>query len=869
VKHRGKLKIFLGYAAGVGKTYAMFKDAQNRLSEGIDVVIGYVETHERMETKKLIDGIEMVPRKEIPYKGITLTDLDLEALLQRKPQLAIVDELAHINSPNQRHPKRWQDVKELLDEGINVYTTLNVQNIESLNDTVLQIIGNPIREKVPDMLLDKADEIVLIDISPEELRRRLKEGKVYVPKKFEASFQEFYKIGTLNALRQLAMRRVAMAVDSKMRAYMESKSIPGPWPANERLLVCLGPSKLSEKLVRSTKQIASELKAEWFAIYVENPKHRSLRENEQEQLLKNFKLAGELGAQVVSIPGDNIADTVVEYAKKYNITKIIAGKPLCPKWKEIIKGSIVDQIIRRSGSIDVYVVTTSDNNINFSLPSVDKPRLNHRKNYLLSIGLVILATAIGVPIHWLISPTNLVMLYLFVVVWAALYLGRGPSIVASVTGVLAFDFFMVPPRHTFVVHDSEYIITFIGLLSVGLIISNLTASAREQAQVAQKREVHTIELYELSRDLNTVGDLKGLGQKLFQRLENIFFCELAFYVSEKNGTLKLKIKSDKFVVYEKLDEITKWVYEHGITAGIGTDNFHSFNAQFIPLKASEKTVAILVVVPKDIKQFNSIDNSRLLDAYVMITAMAVERVLLTQEAKEMEMLKITEKIQSALLNSISHELRTPLSSIAGVLSTLKETTDEQRSYIRINEETKTELIDTAWGEALKLNRLVGNLLEMTRLESGAINLRAELNDIQELIGEVVRQMADRVIDREVSINIPDNLPLVKVDFVLMSLVLSNLIDNAVKYSPSGSPIDIKVHHSSKTIKIYISDRGMGIPSDERERVFDKFYRIRKEEGGGTGLGLSISKGIVEAHGGYIWADERDGGGTVVTISLPL
>lgn len=637
----------------------------------------------------------------------------------------------------------------------------------------------------------------------------------------------------------------------------------------ERLLVCLGPSKFSERLIRATKKIALETKTEWYAIFVETPKLR-LTPEQQEQLLRNYKLVRELGAQVIAVPGENIADTVVEYAKKYNISKIIAGKPLLPRWKEIIRGSIVDQIIRRSSPIDVYVITTSEGKNEFALPSLRRQSLlgMDTKKYLISVGLVILATAIGVPIHWHIAPTNLVMLYLVVVVCTALYLGRGPSILASFLSVLAFNFFMISPHHTFVVNDSEYIITFFALLSVGIIISRLTSSVREQSQVAQKREIHAIELYELSRDLNKVSDLHGIGEKLFLHLQSIFPCEIALFIQQNNSTIKLCMKSDGFIEREQEMERVVWSYKNGKATGLESKNLPGYSVMYLPLKIATKVLGILALELDAREQIISIENRRLLDAYVMITSMTMERVLLTQEAKDMEMLKITEKVQSALLSSISHEFRTPLATITGILSSLQEASKVKERKFSFDEDTKNELIDTAWGEALKLNRLVGNLLEMTRLEAGSLIIKLELNDVEELISEVVRQLSDRTGNNEIIFNIPDDLPLIPFDFVLLSIVLSNIIDNAVKYSFPNTSIEIRALNKRDNLVISVADRGMGIADGQNKRIFEKFYRIKQDESGGTGLGLSISKGIIEAHGGQIWARSRDGGGSIVAFSLP-
>ncbi|MBI3944139.1 MAG: sensor histidine kinase KdpD [Chloroflexi bacterium] len=859
---RGKLKIFLGYAAGVGKTYTMLDAARQRQIQGTDVVIAYVETHGRAETEALLEGFEIIPRKRLEYRGTNLTEMDVDAVLVRRPALALVDELAHSNVPGSRHPKRYQDVEELLAAGIDVYTTLNVQHLESLNDVVAQITGVKVQETMPDRILDEAESLELIDLPPEELRQRLEEGKVYVPDQAARATRMFFRQGNLTALRELTMRRAARRVDDQMRAYMQARAIPGPWAATERLLVCVSLSPLSERLVRAGRRLADSLNAEWFAVYVETPDRARLSEREQDRMARTLLLAESLGARTTTLPGQSVAEAIISYAHSHNITKIIAGKPVRPRWLDIVRGSIVDQIIQQSGEIDVYIIS--------SVPKPDHPGYtpvsglrSPWNQYLQSILLVTGAALLGELIRPFIHPTNLVMLFLLSVLIAAVRWGRGPSIFVSILSVLIFDFFFVPPRLTFAVTDTQYLITFAGLLAVGVVISTLAARAREQADSAQRREAQTAALYALSHDLAAAVGRKAIVESIIAHVNQTFSREVAVFLPE-GESLVFVSASPGFTFGQDEYAVATWAYRHGQEAGRGTDTLSAADARYHPLKTASGIMGVLAVERVNSKTLLTPEQRRLLDAFANQAALAIERAKLAEEAGHAQLLQETEKLQTALLNSISHDLRTPLSSITGSLSGLL---DKDAVY---DEMTRHELLKTAHEEAERLNHLVGNLLDMTRLEAGAMKITKEPYDVQDLIGAALQQVANRLGNRPVNVDLPDGLPLVPMDFVLISQVLINLLDNAIKYSPAHIPIDISVRQVNNQMQIQIADRGPGIPADDLTRVFDKFYRVQPSSKiSGTGLGLSISKGIVEAHGGRIWADNRSGGGAVVTFSLPL
>jgi two-component system sensor histidine kinase KdpD len=856
---RGKLKIFLGYAAGVGKTYAMLEAAHQRQAEGMDVVVGYVETHGRAETEALLARLEVIARHEVTYRTTVLPEMDVDALLARRPQLALVDELAHTNVPGSRHPKRYLDVEELLAAGINVYTTMNIQHLESLNDVVAQITGVIVHEKVPDSVLDDADTIEVIDLPPPELLQRLKEGKVYVPEQAARAIQLFFRMGNLTALRELALRRTAERVDEQMRAYMETRAIPGPWPAGERLLVCISSSPLSERLVRAARRLADELKAEWYAVHVETPGDAGMSFANTEQITRILHLAEELGAKTVTVPGAKVADTILEYARQHNVTKIIAGKPVRARWRELWRGAVVDRLIRYGGDIDVYVVSGEGEQRPPVGPAPRKPR-RAWQGYAWSAALVAAITAIGVPIHTVISPTNLVMLYLAAVVAAALYLGRGPAVLTSVLGVLAFDFFLIEPRLTLTVADTEYIFTFIGLFAVSLVVSTLAARAREQAEAARQRQAQAIALYELSRDLAITSELDSILQVVIRHVSETFSREATILLPASDA-LAQRASSPGFVLDENGLAVASWSFRQGQPAGRGTDTLSAAAVRCIPLKTARGVVGVLSVKPLDLITHLLPEQRRLLEAFASQAALAIERAELAEQAQQVQLARAAEELQRALLNSISHDLRTPLVAITGTLTSLEE------EGACLEEPAQRSLITMAREEAERLNRLVGNLLDMTRIEAGALRATEEPCDIQEVIHAALDRLGGRLDCRPVTLQAP--AVLAPMDFVLMVQVLFNLLDNALKYSPPDTPIAVHARVTDAALEIAVLDRGEGVPTVDLPRIFDKFYRVRRPAGSnGTGLGLAICKGIVEAHRGRIWAENRPGGGLIVTVALP-
>ena len=883
---RGKLKIFLGYAAGVGKTYAMLEAAHQRRAEGVDVVIGYVETHHRAETEALVADLEIIPRHPIEYRGITLEEMDVDAIVARQPQLVLVDELAHTNAAGSRHPKRYQDVEELLAAGLDVYSTLNIQHLESLNDVVSQITNVVVRETIPDRVLDEVTDIELIDLPPDELLQRLHEGKVYIPEQAARAIEEFFRKGNLTALRELTLRRAAERVDDQMRAYMRTRSIPGPWAARERLLVCVTAHPISERLVRAARRLADELNAPWTVLHVEVPHDVRLNAEQREQLSRTLRLAEELGAKTVQRPGQSATEMILDYARRHNITKIVIGKPLRPRWIEWLRGSVVEQLTRHSGPIDVYVISGDPGD---APQPVSRNWVPHRpwRRYAASAALVVVPTLIGELIRPYISPVNLVMLYLPVVVLVAVYLGRGPAMLASLLSVLAFDFFLVPPRLTFAVSDTEYLLTFSGLFIVGVVISTLAVRVKEQAEAASAREVQTSSLYSFSRDLTAAVTLDEIVSIIVMHLSENFSRQIVVLLPE-NGQLELSGYTPETIRDEnnqqafssaftrvanssappQLDEseraVAIWAYEHGLPAGRDTDTLPAAKVRYLPLKTSRGVVGVLGVQPHDTTTHLTTEQRLLMEAFANQAALAIERVRLADETQQARLQIETEQLRNSLLSSVSHDLRTPLAAITGAASSLMDGEDS------LNPIARHEMAQTIYEEAGRLNRLLRNLLDMTRLESGALHINKESQPLEEVIGAALSRLEEALADRAVNIQLPDDLPFVPIDSVLIEQVFINLLENAIKYTPAHSPIDLSASQVGASIEIEVADRGPGLPAGDEQRIFEKFYRApASQNGSGVGLGLTICRGIVEAHGGRIWAENRSGGGAVFRFTLPI
>ena len=858
---RGKLKVFFGAAAGVGKTYAMLEAAREQHDDGVDVVVGYVELHGRAETEALLEKLELLPRRNVEYRGTTLPEFDLDAALARRPTLILVDELAHTNAPGCRHAKRWQDVVELLEAGIDVYTTVNVQHVESLNDVVAKITGVVMRETVPDSVFERADEVELIDLPPDDLLQRFREGKVYVPGQAQEAVANFFRKGNLIALRELALRRTAERVDAQMRVYRREHAIDRVWPTAERVLVCVGATPYSTRLVRAAKRMADQLGAEWIAATVETPAHLRLPPEARDAVVQTLRLAEQLGAQTITLTGATMSEALLAYARDRNVTKIVVGKPTRTRWQRFVFGSIVDALVQGSGDIDIYVISGGREDGTPVAPVRRGALPTDWSAYGRAAGVVAIATAVS----WLLPPvserSNLVMVYLLGIVIVAMRTGRGPSLLAAVLSVAAFDFFFVPPYFTFAVSDVRYLFTFAVMLIVGLVISGLTVRTRTQAEAAEHREQRTAALYAMSRELAGTRGVDDLVAIAIRHIAEVFRTQVVVLVPGGGGTLR-PASGGQFDLDGNELAVGRWVYEHRQPAGLGTNTLPGSSALYVPLIGSTGAVGVLGVRPSDPHAMDVPERLHQLETFAAQTALALERARLAAEAQDAEVRIETERLRNSLLSSVSHDLRTPLAAITGAVTTILDGG-------RLEAATRHELLESVRDEAERLNRLVQNLLEMTRLESGALQLRRELHPIEEVIGAALGRFAKPLGTRRVTTRVPPDLPLVAIDDVLVEQVLINLLDNTLKYTPPTSPIDIIATATDRNVTVEIADHGPGLPPGEEDKVFDKFYRAHAVGGRGAGLGLAICRGIVRAHGGRIWAQNLPGGGVAFLFTLPL
>jgi two-component system sensor histidine kinase KdpD len=873
---RGRLKIFFGATAGVGKSYAMLEAAQRQRREGVDVVVGYVELHGRPETEALLEGLECLPTMRTDHRGLDLTEFDLDAALARRPQLLLVDELAHSNHPGARHPKRWQDVEELLGAGIDVWSTLNVQHLESLKDVVAQITGIDVRENVPDQVFAEADEVELVDLPPDDLLERLAEGKVYVPDKARQAAHGFFRKGNLIALRQLALRATAERVDAAMREYRDRHAIVKPWAAGERLLVCVGPDPLSARLVRSARRMAAALNAQWLAVYVETPALARLPQAARDPILKTLKLAEQLGAETANLSGESVAATVLEFARQRNVSKIVVGKPLRNRWRERLKGSLVDELIRQSGAIDVYVITGDAQDA----PVAQRPRLqrnSHWPAYLKSLLVVALATVVCSQMSGRFERTNIVMIYLLGTVGVAARFGRGPSVMAALLSVCLFDFLFVPPKYSFAVSDTQYLITFGVMLGTALLISHLTAIGKRQARVARQRERRSAELYALSRELSRRRTLEELAKFLCRHVVASVEGEAAVLLPDADGRIqdpthfcdrgvaRSEASMSRYPVPGNDLGIAQWAFDHRVKAGLATDTLASAGAIYLPLNALKRCIGVLGLRPNDPQQLQIPEQMHLVEALVNQAAVAMERVQLAEAAQEAGVRVESERLRNVLLSAISHDFRTPLATIIGSASTLRDSAPEL-----LDGKRRKVLLDTLLHEAERMNRLIGNLLDLTRLSEGRLELRREWFAIDELIGAVLTRLGPLLARHPVSLHVADELPLLRGDEVMIEQVLSNLLENAARHTPEGTAVEISADVRDSAIEVAVRDHGPGFPAGEETRVFDKFHRANVESAqSGFGLGLAICKAIVEAHGGSIGAAKAPGGGAEFRFTLPL
>ena len=865
-EQRGKLKIFLGAAPGVGKTYEMLQTARRRKAEGVDVVIGVVETHGRKETEALLEGLEVVPRRRVTYQGHTLNEMDIDAVLARRPGLVLVDELAHTNAPGSRHPKRYHDVEELLGAGIDVYTTVNIQHLESLNDVVAQITRVRVRETVPDRIVDAA-EVEVIDLTPDDLMQRLREGKVYIADQAERALKHYFSPGNLTALRELALRRAAQRVDAQMLTYMQEHAIAGPWAAGERLLVCVSEQPGDAQLVRYTKRVADRLHSPWTAVYIETSRHTRLSEAERDRVAEALRLAERLGAQTLTIPGQRIADDLLAYARDNNATQIIIGKSTRSRWFEMLHGSVVHDLLRRSGDIGVHVISGTGEAVASSAVAT-RPVAEQFDPvpYLVSTGLVAAALGVAELIAQFVTLPNISLVFLAAVLASAVQFGAGPSIASAVLSVLCYNFFFLPPLYTFTIADPANVVALFFFLIVAVLTSSLTARTRTQAVIAQRQARTTSELYSFSQKLAGIAKLDDLLWATAHQIAVMLKVEVVILIPEGDG---IAVRAG-FPPEDELDAAdlaaARWCWDHNQSAGRGADTLPGAKRLFLPLRTGRGPVGVLGINRKAPGPLFTPDERRLLDALSDQAAVAIERTQLAEDIDEARVLAETERLRSSLLTSISHDLRTPLASIIGTITSL-------RSFGKLyDDHTRDDMLATAQEEAERLNRFVANLLDMTRIDSGAIELRREMTDLSDVVGSALQRCSRVLADHRVAVTLAPDLPMFPLDFVLTEQVLVNLLDNAAKYAPKGTTVEIDARAAEGDVVIEVRDEGPGIPDEDLERIFDKFYRVRSgdRQRAGTGLGLAICRGFVEAQGGTIHAANRIGrSGAVFTIRLPV
>jgi len=871
-EERGRLKIFLGAAPGVGKTYEMLETAQAKRREGIDIVVGVVETHGRRETEAMVAGLEIVPRRQIDYKDRLLDEMDLDAILARRPKIVLVDELAHSNAPGSRHAKRYLDVEELLAAGIDVYSTLNIQHVESLNDVVAKITRVRVRETVPDSIVDRADDIEVIDITPDDLIQRLQQGKVYVPRTAERAIRHYFSPGNLTALRELALRRTAERVDEQLLTHMQANAISGPWAAGERLLVCVNEDATGAALVRYARRQAERLRARWGAIHVETSRALRLTEAERDRIADTLRLVERLGGEAVTAPGRDVAETVVEHARANNVTHLVIAKSRRSRWSELLRGSVAHSLIRRAGDISVHVIAANSGDP--IPPKTVKTAPSGRETflwwpYVAATGYVAAALGVGHVLHRVLALNNMALVFLTAVLASAVTGGLAPSLYASVVSVLAFNYFFLPPLYTFTISDPENIVALFVFAVVAVIASNLTARVRAQAVTARARVKTTEDLYLFSRKLAGVITMDDLLWATAYQIAAMLKVHVVLLLPEGESVAVRAGYPPEDVIEDADLAAAIWAWENNRPTGRGADTLPGAKWLFLPMRTGRGLVGVVGIdtggAGARTGSFLTPDQRRLLDALIDQAALAIERVTLAEDVDRAKLAAETERLRSALLTSISHDLRTPLASILGSATSLK-------SYgPMLDDAARLELTSTIQEEAERLNRFIANLLDMTRLESGAIRPRADAVDLSEVVGSALERVGRILAGHRVTMDLAADLPMVEIDAVLFEQALFNLLDNAGKYAPAGSLITVRARAEPGRVRVEVLDEGDGIPPEDVERIFDKFYRVHAQDRqrAGTGLGLAICRGFVEAMGGTITAaNRRDRSGAVFTLTLP-
>jgi two-component system sensor histidine kinase KdpD len=970
-EQRTRLKIFVGAAPGVGKTYAMLQAARERLADGVDVAVGVVETHGRPETEALLQGLEVIPRRTVEYRGQRLQEMDLDAILARRPALVLVDELAHTNVPGSRHPKRFNDVQELLDAGIDVYTTVNIQHLESLNDVVAQITGVRVRETIPDGFLDRADEVKLIDLSPEELIQRLREGKVYVPQQAERALRNYFRPGNLTALRELALRETAEHVDDQMQAFMRTHAVAGPWAVAERIMVAVGGGALSERLMRAARRMAERRNAPWLAVFVETPRFLRLPDADRERVPKVLRLAEQLGAEAVSIPGLDVADELISYARQRNVTEIILGKPLRSRWRELWRRSIVDRIIRQSGTIDVRVITGTDDDLRPAASAAAPRPAASPARYVLASGLVGAAALVAAALTSLLPLDDPGMIFLAAVLLTAVLAGLGPSIFAAFLGLLVYDFFFVEPRLTLTVTKPQDLLSLFMFLVVAVLTSELTARVRDQAEAARRREARTAALYGFAREMAGAAGIDDIARVIVDHVAQLFGAGAALFLPDAGRLVLRAVRPPGADISEAERATATWVWEHDQPAGRGTETLPGGDWFHVPVRTVRGVVGVLAVRSEGPAAVLPLDQRQLLEALAGQAAVAIERTrvdvveaviesiedglivldpdgvvvhvnevacailgfereqaagvrfddLGTQhphylrlraavrdflahperehEAVELALflrgrdhyyvlrptpfrardgshagfilvlqdvtyLRDQEARREQLMATLSHELRTPLTSLHMAVELLRRgavTSDGERSG----------LVDTAHEDVTRLEDVAQRLLDVSRSRAMSIALERQNVDLGSVIERAGRLFALQARERGIALETaaPAGSVTIAGDATKITWALSNLIANALRYTPGGGRIRIEATPEDGAVLLAVSDTGPGIPPEQRERIFDRFVQgADGGEAGAAGLGLAIVRDIVQAHGGRVHLESEIGKGSRFTLELP-
>ncbi|HYB64553.1 MAG TPA: sensor histidine kinase KdpD [Steroidobacteraceae bacterium] len=865
---RGRLRIFFGASAGVGKTYAMLEAARSVRASGTDVMVGYVEPHGRVETERLLEGLPRLPTLPVGYRGIVRQEFDLDAALVRHPEILLVDELAHSNlvggEPAPRHPKRWQDIEELLAAGVSVWTTVNVQHLESLNDLVYQTTGIRQRETLPDHVFDEADDIELIDLPPDDLIARLHAGKVYIGSQAGTAVERFFRKQNLMALREIALRRVADRVEAAARELPPDRAQARG--ARDRVLVAVGPDEQAEQLVRAGKRMADALDAEWTVVYVETPSLLRLSDAQRNRRIDVLRLAESLGGETVTLDGPSAADALFEYAQTRHATRVIVGTPKRRGWRAWLRPSTATELVRRARGFDVVMIAAAGRAPAAppAPPVPGQPSAIRWDRYAWAAA----TTAACTLVAWFMYPhfdlSNLVMIYLLGVTVAGLRLGRGPSALTAVLNVAAFDFFFVPPRFSFAVSDVQYLVTFGAMVTIALVIATLTASVRQQTRVAGARERRTALLYAMSRELSVTRGITNMARVAVRHVAEVFQCRATVLLPDADGKLHYPVEPPLEASFRGADlAVAQWVADHGRRAGLGSDTLPAARGLYVPLGDERRTAGVLAVLPDNARRVLLPEQSHLLETFASQVALAIERANLAEVAVQSSLAAERETLRNTLLSSISHDLRTPLAVMAGAGSALAQ------HGAALDEATRVELARSIETTAREMSELVSNVLDLVRLESGQVALRRDWQTLDDLVGSALARYEERLAAHKVETRLPPDLPPVWVDATLIVQLFANLFDNVAKYTPPGTRVSVSAVPVGEFLQVSVEDDGPGLPAGDPARLFDKFQR-GSEEGAvvGVGLGLAIAQAIVRAHGGEIEAQRREGGGARFVFTLP-